>query len=123
MRKVDAAANTWEMLLYNFTTDAWDSYYTSSGHDPNNPSGTNVHGWDAFEVYSDTDPSTGRPYICADAAGLTFSASSVQQMESGIWHLLSPSGSTVYTPGAIFGCSSLNATIAAHTSTWRVTNP
>ncbi|GAA1272130.1 hypothetical protein GCM10009646_69060 [Streptomyces aureus] len=35
--------------------------HTSGGYDPNNLSGTHVHGWDAFEVYSDTDPSTGQP--------------------------------------------------------------
>ncbi|MEK0098084.1 hypothetical protein WDA79_06140 [Streptomyces sp. A475] len=123
IRQTDTTANTWEMLLYNFTTSAWDSYYTSSGQDPNNPSGTNVHGWDAFEVYSDTDPSTAQPYICADTQGLTFSASSMQQMENGVWHLLSPSDSTTYTPGIIFGCSNLTVAVVNPNYTWRVTNP
>ncbi|WP_405559569.1 hypothetical protein [Streptomyces sp. NBC_01180] len=122
--KTDATENTWQMRLYNYTTSQWDTYYTSSGYDPNNnTTGTDVNGWDAFEVYSATDPSTGRPYICADTAGHSFTATGMQQQEGGSWKLLSSSDSTVSASGAIFDCANLRASFTSSDYAWRVSNP
>ncbi|MEU1707663.1 hypothetical protein ABZ478_20065 [Streptomyces sp. NPDC005706] len=124
--KTDATKNTWQMRLYNYATSQWDTYYTSSGSNPNHPTGTNVDGWDAFEVYSATDPSTGRLNICADTVGRTFTATGVQQQEGGTWKLLSSSDSYIDAPatgGAIFGCTNLQASVTSPNSAWRVSNP
>ncbi|GAB3975324.1 hypothetical protein GCM10029978_059170 [Actinoallomurus acanthiterrae] len=116
--KTDAATNTWQMVLYNFTTSKWDPYFTSHG-----PNGVYNFGWDAFEVYSATNPSTGRPYICGDTAGSSFTASDIQQRENGTWKSLTGSDSTTDPTGTIFGCPSLHATFPTANSVWRVSNP
>lgn len=88
--RTDAGANTWDMTLHNQRTGAWDEFFSSSGSDQ---SGW-AQGWDMFEFYSDTNPSTGNTYVCDDIANETLESSSVQVQQNGSWTPASTGNST-----------------------------
>ena len=123
--QTNAANNTWEMYLHNYATSAWDPFYTSSGHDPGNPPGTNSAGYDMFEVYTNTNSATGQLNICPQLAGLAFTSSSIEQQQAGIWTPLTAAnvdpGSTSPPQSDLFGCTGLTAQYPTQYSQWQVT--
>lgn len=122
--KTNTSTNQWTMWLFNYSTNQWDRYFDSAGYDKNNGTQSpNVGGWDAFEVYSANNPSTNQPYICADTANDSFSATQIWQLVNGSWKAPDNSDSTADANGAIFGCTHLNAKVTTANSAWTVSNP
>jgi hypothetical protein len=86
--QTNATSNTWVAYLYNQQTKAWDTFFTSSG--ATRLSG-NDFGWDIWEIYANTNPSTGQAYYCADAKGTTWESSNVQfSYSQGSWTPATP---------------------------------
>ena len=115
--------NTWTSYLYNYQTGAWDTLFSSSGTDQ---SGLK-YGWDMFEFYSSTNPSTGNTYVCGDIAkaGLVVESSNVQ-IETGTntWTLAGASDST-WKPSAnpnpaSYKCPTMVFTIVTANDDWTV---
>jgi hypothetical protein len=116
--RTDAATNTWSIYLYNYTTSAWDTFYTQSGTDL-----TGVpYGWDTYEVYT-TPASSGAdgPY-CAAIAGHAFETSGIElYTDAGGWSAATPSnapGLDPIPPGSDFACSSLRFSVPSANSDW-----
>ncbi|MFI9387256.1 hypothetical protein [Kutzneria sp. NPDC052558] len=110
-------ANTWVAYLYNYSTKAYDTLYTSSG---NTQVGTTT-GWDVNELYSSVQ-SNGQSYACTDMAGKTFSANNIQVNLGGTWTAASASNSdTRYDTGnASFDCPSRSYQMISPYSHWQV---
>lgn len=115
--------NTWTSYLYNYQTSSWDKLFSSSGTDQ---SGL-TYGWDMFEFYSNTNPSTGNTYVCGDIAkaGLVVESSNVQ-IETGTntWTSAN-SGNSTWMPSASpnptsYKCPSLVFTIVSSNNDWTV---
>ena len=120
--QTNKSKNTWTAYLYNYTTNAWDTFYTSSGTDQSGLS----YGWDMFEFYSSTNASTGNTYVCGDiaAADLTLESSSVEIDTASGWSLANSSDST-WQPSASpnptsYKCPDLLFNIVANNSDWTV---
>jgi len=120
--QTNATKNTWTAYLYNYTTKAWDKLYSSSGTDQ---SGL-TYGWDMFEFYSSTNPSTGNTYVCGDiaAADLALESSSVEIDTASGWSLANSSDST-WQPSASpnpksYKCPDLLFNIVKDNSDWTV---
>jgi hypothetical protein len=107
--QTDAATNTWTASLYNQKTKAWDTFFTS--HGTSQRAGMDK-GWDMWEIYANTDPSTGNAYYCSEAKGTTFESSNLQvSFTAGVWQSAS-SDTTEFLPstnpsGAAYLCPSL----------------
>ncbi|HEV2635813.1 MAG TPA: carbohydrate-binding protein [Actinocrinis sp.] len=117
------AGNTWTTYLYNYRTSSWDTLFSSSGTDH---SGL-TYGWDMFEFYSSTNPSTGNTYVCDDIAraGLVVESSNLQ-IETGnnVWTLANANNSS-WQPSArpspsAYKCPSMLFTIVSNSSDWTV---
>jgi len=108
--------NTWVAYLYNYSTKAYDTLYTSSG---STQAGTT--GWDVNELYSSVQ-SNGQSYACTDMAGKTFSANNIQVNLGGTWQAASASNSdTRFDSGdAAFDCPSRSYQMITQFSHWQV---
>jgi hypothetical protein len=103
--RTDAATNTWTASLYNQQTQAWDTFYTSSG---TTKLTTSWKGWDAWEIYSNVNPSTGKGYYCAEAKGTTFESNDLMFTFNGIdWKAARPANSQQVGPSANYNCPDL----------------
>jgi hypothetical protein len=113
---VKTGGNTWVAYLYNYSTKAYDKFYTSSG---NTQAGTT--GWDVNELYSELQ-SNGQSYACTDMAGKTFSANNIQVNLGGTWQAASTANSdTRFDSGdAAFHCSSRTYTMINKYNHWQV---
>ncbi|GAA4239516.1 hypothetical protein GCM10022254_59940 [Actinomadura meridiana] len=87
--QTDAATNEWGAYLYNQKTKAWELFYSQSGSDQSQLN----YGWDLFEIYASTDPSTGNAYYCSEAKSVVFESSSIQLRQNGAWRPAGPSDS------------------------------
>jgi hypothetical protein len=108
--------NTWVAYLYNYTTRAYDTFYTSSG-----TSQAGTTGWDVNELYSGLQ-SNGQSYACADMAGKTFSASNIQVDLGGTWQAAAPGNSdTRFDSGdASYDCPSRTYQMVTQYNHWQV---
>jgi hypothetical protein len=106
MREVQTSASTnaWTVYLFNYATNAWDTFYATSGA-KDIPGST----WDFFEIYTTVDPATGAGYYCADANGRAIEASSVQVSQNGVWTPAGTGNSSLSSPpaGSRFDCPAL----------------
>jgi hypothetical protein len=75
VRQTNASNNTWSSYLYNYRTQVWDLFYTSSGTFDLSDRG---YGWDIFEIYSTRNPTTATAWYCSSMAGQRFEASSIE---------------------------------------------
>jgi hypothetical protein len=121
--QTNKSSNTWTSYLYDYETKAWDTLFTSSGTDQSGLS----YGWDMFEFYSSTNPSTGDTYVCDDIAkaGLVVESSSVEiETAANTWTLANASNST-WMPSASpnptsYKCPKMVFTIVTNNSDWTV---
>ncbi|HEV2637904.1 MAG TPA: hypothetical protein VGX23_22325 [Actinocrinis sp.] len=115
------ANNTWTVYLYDYKTQTWDVFYTSSGTDKSGFS----FGWDTYEVWSNTDPATNRGYFCENSVGDTIESSGIQ-LYTGSWTAAnSTDAAASATPppaGSSFDCPSLSLRFAS-ANDWAATNP
>lgn len=109
--------NTWTSFLFDYTTNAYDTFFTSSG---NTQAGTT--GWDVNELYSNV-AGNGQSFACADLAGKTFSASNIQVDLGGTWTAAAPSNSDTRfnQPASAFDCPSMSFQMITQYSHWSVT--
>lgn len=113
------SANQWSAYLYNYRTSGWDLLYRQSGRDQ---SGLD-HGWDMFEIYASTNPSTGTGYYCTEARSTVFDSSAVQLRSGGAWRPARPADSpwTDTAPqGRDFLCPALRFLQAGANDHWTV---
>jgi hypothetical protein len=117
--KTDAATNAWAAYLFNYQTNAFETFYTSSG---TYDLGETWFGWDMFEIYSDVEPSTGVGYYCTDMAGQSFDASAIQVKLNGTWAAATPANSYSYgnppPPGSNFQCPKLTFAMDSPNNHW-----
>ncbi|WP_158892232.1 carbohydrate-binding protein [Amycolatopsis anabasis] len=92
--KTDAGSNGWTASLFNYRTNAWDVYFTSSGSDKSNA----TYGWDVFEIYSSPNPSTGTGYYCSASVGKPFESNDIKLRKGGSWVPASASDSPFVPP-------------------------
>ncbi|MFL6073166.1 MAG: peptidoglycan-binding protein [Mycobacteriales bacterium] len=119
--RTDAATNTWTASLYNQRTQAWDTFYTSSG---TTKLTTSWQGWDAWEIYSNTNSSTGTGYYCTEARGTTFESSSLMFTFNGIdWKAARPVNSEQVGPDGSYNCPSLVFLVPTANSDFTTTVP
>ena len=122
--QTNATANTWTSYLYNYTTKAWDTFYTSSN--TSKLSGTGG-GWDMDEVYTQYNPLTAEGYYCTTTYGDLFESTGLQyQLSSGgSWSAATTANSSpnlAYPRGADLGCANLDYALPTQNSTFAVTN-
>ncbi len=116
--QTDAATNAWTTYLYNYTTGAWDTFYTSSG---TFDLARYTYGWDIFEIYTSVDPTSGSGYYCRDLAGRAFESSAAQTMVGGTWTAVTASNSRLsrpILPGSSFDCPSLGFNLVHANDHW-----
>ncbi|MEY9912889.1 hypothetical protein ABIA35_009156 [Catenulispora sp. MAP12-49] len=120
--QTNKSTNTWTAYLYNVRTGAWDTLFTSSGTDQSGLS----YGWDMFEFYSSTNPSTGNTYVCGDLAKAkeTIESSNVQVDTASGWAPSGPGNST-WQPSASpnpssYKCPKMVFHIVTNNSDWTV---
>jgi hypothetical protein len=108
--------NTWVAYLYNYSTKAYDTLYTSSG-----TSQAGTTGWDVNELYSNLQ-SNGQSYACADMAGKTFEANGIQVDLGGTWQAAAPGNSdTRFDSGdASYDCASRSYQMVTQYNHWKV---
>lgn len=115
--RTSTSPNTWTAYLYNYTTGAWDTFYTSSGSDQ---SGLDF-GWDMFEVYTSTNASTGNGYFCGDLAGKQFNSTGIQLYLNGAWVGANSSNAPLSGPvpsGSQFRCPGLSFNLVHADDHW-----
>lgn len=117
MREIQTSTsnNGWTVYLFNYATQAWDTFYATSGT-KDIPGST----WDFFEIYTTVNPSTGAGYYCADSNGKVFEASGVQVSQNGAWVAASTANSSLGTPpsGSSFDCPALKFSIVHANDHW-----
>jgi hypothetical protein len=122
--QTNPAANTWTAYLYNYTTGAWDTFYTSSSTGKLSNSGG---GWDMDEVYTDYNSSTGEGDYCTLTSGDVFASTGIQyQLSSGgSWTPATTANShtfSAYPRGSDLGCEGLSYSLPTADGTFQVTN-
>jgi hypothetical protein len=119
IHRTSASPNTWTAYLFNYQTNAWESYYTSSGtYDlPQFP-----FGWNMFEIYSTIEPSTGVGYYCTDMTGRAFESSSIELQINNVWTPATaanaPTDSTPPPSGSRFQCPQLTFSVPHANDNW-----
>ncbi|WP_433379025.1 hypothetical protein ACQPZX_12740 [Actinoplanes sp. CA-142083] len=117
--QTNASTNAWTSYLYNFSTHAYETFYSSSG---SYDLGETWFGWDMFEIYSTINPSTGAGYYCAGMAGKSFDASSISVKLNGAWQTATPSNSYSYgnppPSGSSFQCPKLSFAMNSPNNWW-----
>jgi hypothetical protein len=114
VHKTNASTNEWTAYLFNYQTQAWDVFYVSSG--TFDLTGY-TFGWDIFEVYATTDPSTGNAYFCASQNGRKFEAANLQEQVNGAWTAVTSAMANVDSiPN--FGCPTLSLSVVHPNDHW-----
>ncbi len=119
IHRTSASPNTWTSLLFNYQTNVWDSFYTSSGvYDLPQF----AFGWNMFEIYSTIEPATGVGYYCTDMNGRAFESSSIQLLVNNVWTAATPANapadSSTPPSGSRFQCPQLTFSIAHPNDRW-----
>jgi hypothetical protein len=120
--QTNASANTWTAYLFNYATDNWDTFYTSSGTDQ----ATAEFGWDQFEYYSYLTTS-GDTYLCSGYAGHSTGSSGIEIRDAqGGWSPASTSNTLGVYPyssinGSTYYCPTLSSTDTPDNA-WTVTD-
>lgn len=122
--QTDPTANTWTAYLYNYTTGAWDTFYSSSNAGELSNSGG---GWDMDEVYTDYDSSTGEGDYCPLTKGDVFESTGLQYQlsQGGSWTAATTANSSMNLPyprGADLGCDNSWYALPTPNSAWNVAN-
>jgi hypothetical protein len=122
--QTDPTTNTWTAYLYNYTTGAWDTFYTSSNTGKLSNSGG---GWDMFEVYTDYDSSTSEGDYCTLTKGDLFESTGLQYQlsQGGSWTAATTSNSSMnlaYPRGVDLGCDNSWYALPTPDSAWNVAN-
>jgi Ricin-type beta-trefoil lectin domain len=122
--QTDPTTNSWTSYLYNYSTGAWDTYYTSANTSKLSNSGG---GWDMSEVYTYYNSSTGEGHYCTETYGANLETTGLQyQLSSGgAWTAASTSNSSMnlaYPRGSDLGCANSTYWLPTANSEWRVTN-
>lgn len=117
--RTDASSNTWTAYLYNYSSQAWETFYTSSGSfDIPQYS----FGWNIFEIYSSVNQSTGQGYYCGDMAGQTFESSGSEILIDGNWTAVTGSNSYLSrsrsASGRDYDCSGLSFNVVNANDHW-----
>jgi hypothetical protein len=112
IHKTSTTANAWTAYLFNYQTQAWDFYFTSTGvYDlPQYP-----FGWNMFEIYS-----TSGAY-CQNLAGQAFESSGIQLLAGGTWTPATTANSSTDGPpptGSSFLCPSLTFSMVHANDHW-----
>lgn len=120
--QTSTSPNTWTAYLFNQTTQAWDTLFTSSG---NSQTGL-PYGWDMFEFYSGLNTATGHTDVCDDLAksGITITSTSLQVLNGTTWHPATAADSP-WRPSAQphpsnYKCPNIHFTTLVPTSAWSV---
>jgi hypothetical protein len=122
--QTDPVTNSWTSYLYNYTTNAWDTYYTSANTSKLSNSGG---GWDINEVYTTYNSSTGQGDYCTQTYGANMETTGLEyQLSSGgSWVSADPTDSNMnlaYPRGSDLGCANSTFWLPTLNSQWRVTN-
>ncbi|HEX4226440.1 MAG TPA: hypothetical protein VHZ97_29020 [Pseudonocardiaceae bacterium] len=114
--RTNASNNTWTAYLYDYSTSAYDTFYTSSGSTQAGDTG-----WDVNELYSNVQ-SNGQSYACKDMANLTFTANNIQVNLGGTWTAASPSNSDTEfdQPASAFDCPAMKYQMINKYNHWQV---
>jgi hypothetical protein len=115
--RTNASNNTWTGYLFDYTTNTYDTLFTSTG---TTQAGTT--GWDVNELYSNV-MSNGQSFACSDLAGKTFSANNIQVDLGGTWTAAAPSNSDTRfnQPASAFDCQSMSFQMISQYNHWQVT--
>ena len=120
--QTNAKTNNWTAYLFNYVTGHWDRLYSQSGSDE---SGL-TFGWDMFEFYSSTNPSTGSTYVCGDLqnAGTQIESSNISIMHDGSWTPANSSDSSwnpeLHPAPAAYKCPDIKFNTVQLNSDWMV---
>jgi hypothetical protein len=122
--QTDPTTNSWTAYLYNYTTDEWDTFYTSASTSPLSASGG---GWDLDEVYTNYDSATGEGAYCTDTAGALWESTGLmyQLSSGGTWTPATTANSSInltYPTGADMGCNTVGYALPTANSDWQVSN-
>ncbi len=106
--ETDAASNTWTAYLYNYVTDRFDVFYTSSGTSWLGQNGFTGN-WDMAEDYTGYNSATGEGNFCTEAPGADWGSTDLQFQSSvnGAFTLAQKSNSATFgdrTDGTQLGC-------------------
>ncbi|KAA2264071.1 carbohydrate-binding protein [Solihabitans fulvus] len=119
--QTNAASNAWTAYLFNYRTNTWDAFFSSSGQDQS----ASTYGWDVFEIYSSVNPSTGQGYYCTASVGKTFESNDIKLRKNGSWVPASPADSP-FVPdqpnAADYQCPALNFQVANADDHWLVSH-
>ncbi|WP_412541844.1 carbohydrate-binding protein [Longispora sp. K20-0274] len=120
VEKTNAANNTWTAFLFNYQTNAWDTFYAKGGSDT---SGLD-YGWDIFEFYASKNPATGQAYYCADMPNTGFDSSAIKLRKNGVWSPATAANSPwepyVNPTGSTYWCNSLKFQKVGANDHWTV---
>jgi hypothetical protein len=104
--QTNATANTWTAYLFNYKTQSFDTFYTSSNTAKLSNSGG---GWDMDEIYTDYNASTGEGDYCTLTKGDVFESTNLKYRLSsgGAWTSATTANSSMspaYPRGSDLGC-------------------
>jgi hypothetical protein len=122
--QTNPTTNSWTAYLYNYTTKAWDTFYTSANTSKLSNSGG---GWDMNEAYTNYNASTGEGDYCTPTRGAFWETTGLQyQLSSGgAWTPPTPANSSTnlaYPRGSDMGCDGSGYALPTENSNWYVTN-
>jgi hypothetical protein len=104
--QTNATANTWTAYLFNYKTQSYDTFYSSSNKSKLSNSGG---GWDMDEIYTDYNSATGEGDYCTLTKGDVFESTNLKYRLSsgGAWTPATIANSTMspaYPRGSDLGC-------------------
>jgi hypothetical protein len=122
--QTNPTTNSWTSYLYNYSTKAWDTFYTSANTSKLSNSGG---GWDMNEVYTYYNTSTDEGSYCTQSYGANWETVNLQYQLStgGSWVAATPSHNTMnvaYPSGEQVGCGDASYWLPTANSNWKVTN-
>lgn len=108
--------NTWTAYLYNYKTQAWETFYSQSG---TSQVGLG-EGWDIYELYSDIK-GDGQSYACDDLAGRRVEAKGIKVGVGGslVTADATNAGDDYDVPLSQFQCDSLTYSMITPFSHWK----
>jgi hypothetical protein len=123
--QTNPATNQWTAYLYNYATNAWDTFYQSAS---TSKLGSTGGGWDIMEVLTYYNPATGEGQYCSQAPGAVFQTTGLQYQTTygGVWTPATTANSSFNLSApkpSDLGCSDLNYTVTTPNSAFSVTNP
>ncbi|POM23038.1 hypothetical protein BTM25_52440 [Actinomadura rubteroloni] len=116
----NTARNTWTVYLYNYKTQSWDTFWSQSGTDKTNYS----FGWNTYEIWSNTNPSTGHGYFCDATRNTTIESSDIQ-IYAGKWTPATAANAPLSSrppAGSSYNCPTLNFAVVSPNNDWTATN-